>query len=807
MRHDLEEAIKLLREALKLCLFGHPHWSFALHQLALCLSYRYDSWGVVADLGEAITLRRAALDCLPPGHPHRGVILYNLARVLWTKFQKQADLPGLHGASSRHRVWSRSIADTPYSLFKLSLHLWHKFQKQAQLVDLDEAICLATHALELVLPAHPDYPVFFNQLALFIGERVQRLAQQSKSDEPVLLSRAVDNLGALANYFRDRFHQQRAIVDVKEAITLSRYALQFRPPGHPSRASSLHDLAQCLADQYRQQPVAADLDEAIALEQEALQLLSPGDSCYDISRRCLMDNLRLKISSQLTPNDSDVTLFDIKEVIRDVALETLKTMPARLLHTHTGSLCNRDMQISEFMSSQQYKQLLSSCATCDPAQQLELIRAEVSRYFQYVMLSHRWGAGEPLFRDVEGNPIYHMSTNGACGKLQAFCLVAWERGYLWAWSDTCCIDKDSSTELQEAIGSMFLWYRQSALTIVYLSDVPDTGSFVRSEWFRRGWTLQELLAPRSILFYTRTWSLYKSVTSLNHKADVAVLEELERATGIESRFLTNFSPGMEDARSRLQWASLRATTRPEDIAYSLFGIFNLYLPIMYGESAENALGRLLSEIISRSGDISVLDWVGEPSPFHSCFPAHLTSYKKLPSPPTRSIAEEPGTMLHAEQPVSPSLTLRMLYRSLTKLPLPRFLNRRLILPCIAYRVAAMLRRKTNPSTRSYTYKMMASGLRPLEITLPERLEDVTMSRSALLLARPWHSKLLSPFTNPYTTAEERLLFTLEQPFNALLLTELPHNEYRRIASPNFITAQAVDSDSILQSKVRILDIV
>lgn len=102
---------------------------------------------------------------------------------------------------------------------------------------------------------------------------------------------------------------------------------------------------------------------------------------------------------------------------------------------------------------------------------------------------------------------------------------------------------------------------------------------------------------------------------------------------------------------------------------------------------------------------------------------------------------------------------------------------------------------------------MASGLRPLEIALPERLEDVTMSRGALLLARPWHSKLLSPFTNPYTTAEERLLFTLEQPFNALLLTELPHNEYRRVASPNLITAQAVDSDSILQSKVRILDIV
>ncbi|KAI6028796.1 hypothetical protein F5J12DRAFT_715069, partial [Pisolithus orientalis] len=239
---------------------------------------------------------------------------------------------------------------------------------------------------------------------------------------------------------------------------------------------------------------------------------------------------------------------------------------------------------------------------------MKLIRTEVSRHFRFVMLSHRWGEGEPSLRNVDGHPIYGMSSNGGFGKLQAFCLVACERGYLWAWSDTCCIDKDSSAEVQEAIGSMFVWYRRSALTIVYLSDIPDTGSFGSSEWFGRGWTLQELLAPGNILFYTQSWSLYKNLTSSNHKNDATVLEELERVTGIESRSLTDFSPGMDDARSRLQWVSLRRTTRPEDIAYSLFGIFNLHLPILYGESAENALGRLLAKIISQSGDISVLDW-------------------------------------------------------------------------------------------------------------------------------------------------------------------------------------------------------
>ncbi|KIO09071.1 hypothetical protein M404DRAFT_91185, partial [Pisolithus tinctorius Marx 270] len=293
-------------------------------------------------------------------------------------------------------------------------------------------------------------------------------------------------------------------------------------------------------------------------------------------------------------------------------------MPTRLLHTHTGALCNRHAQLTQFMSSQQYKRLVLLCTTCGPDQRMELVHMAILKYFQYVTLSHRWGEDEPSLRDIEGHLIYDMSAKEGFKKLQAFCLVACQRDFLWAWSDTCCIDKDSSAELQEAIGSMFAWYRQSSLTIVYLSDVPDTGLLGNSEWFRRGWTLQELLAPQTVLFYTQSWSLYKNLTSSNHKADIVVLEELERATGIESWFLTHFSPGTDDARSRLQWASLRRTTQPEDIAYSLFGIFNLHLPVLYGELAGKALGCLLAEIISQSGDISVLDWVGEASQFHSC---------------------------------------------------------------------------------------------------------------------------------------------------------------------------------------------
>ncbi|KAI6114961.1 hypothetical protein EDD16DRAFT_1439955, partial [Pisolithus croceorrhizus] len=301
-------------------------------------------------------------------------------------------------------------------------------------------------------------------------------------------------------------------------------------------------------------------------------------------------------------------------------------IPLRLIHTPSGVLCNRDAQVSLFEGSPQYQRLLLFPSSLD-SQQLETeIKDAVSECFEFTMLSHIWGSGEPLLRDVEGRRIYSLGGTDGLAKLQRFCILALRRNRLWARTDTCCIDKDSSAELQEAIGSMFSWYRLSSLTIVYLSDVFDVGSFADSVWFRRGWTLQELLAPRTILFYMQDWSFYMNSDAANHKTDISLLRQLRRATGIAEQHLTNFYPGLDDVRSRLHWASRCRTTRPEDIAYSLFGIFKVHLPIFYGESAEHVLGRLLAEIIAGSGDVSVLDWVGEASTFNSCFPANLLPY-------------------------------------------------------------------------------------------------------------------------------------------------------------------------------------
>ncbi|KAI6123991.1 hypothetical protein EDD16DRAFT_1563755 [Pisolithus croceorrhizus] len=396
-----------------------------------------------------------------------------------------------------------------------------------------------------------------------------------------------------------------------------------------------------------------------------------------------------------------------------------------------------------------------------------------------------------MLHDIQGRALYDMPPSGGLKKLQKFCLTALKRGYLWAWSDTCCIDKTSSAKLQEAIGSMFGWYRRSHLTIVYLAD--------------NCWPL--ILC---ILFYTRNWSLHKNLESSNHKTDDAILEELTRATGIGSRFLTNFTPGVDDARSRLQWASSRRTTRPEDIAYSLFGIFNLHLPVLYGESVEFALGRLLGEVIFQSGDISILDWVGEASTFHSCFPARISSYRTLPLPPI-PLSEQ--SSVTSQRPAS-SNALRKLCRSLNKIPLPQFANRRLTLPCFSHRITLVRRTSADPLSSSYTYEIQAPGLQPLEITLPEELENVASLPGGLesatavpRIVRPWHSKSLGGSTKLDVAATEQLLVTLGRPFSALLLAELPRNEYKRIASSTLIAAHPIDITSIFQSKVRIFNIV
>ncbi|KAH7921214.1 hypothetical protein BV22DRAFT_998078, partial [Leucogyrophana mollusca] len=227
---------------------------------------------------------------------------------------------------------------------------------------------------------------------------------------------------------------------------------------------------------------------------------------------------------------------------------------------------------------------------------------------EYAMLSHRWEDEEPVYKDIKSD-IYSMKEPTGIKKLQSFCRTAEALGYQWAWSDTCCIDKKSSADLEESIASMFLWYRNSAITIVYLSDVASSSpnALRRSLWFTRGWTLQELLAPRVVQFYKADWTPFIEGQCFDHKSIDSILDILENATGVDRKFILNFNPGVDNARARLRWAYNRKTAKEEDIAYSLMGIFDIQIPVVYGEKAK-AFGRLLMEIVGRSGDVTLFDW-------------------------------------------------------------------------------------------------------------------------------------------------------------------------------------------------------
>lgn len=252
----------------------------------------------------------------------------------------------------------------------------------------------------------------------------------------------------------------------------------------------------------------------------------------------------------------------------------------------------------------------------------EAIRALVRRKLKYATFSHRWiERGEPTFRDIM------MSFQPAgYAKLVNFCKKAAEYGCSLAWSDTCCINKDSSTELEEAIRSMFKWYRDAHVCIAYLAEATSIDDLDNDVWFTRGWTLQELLAPRTMKFYGKGWVPLSN--SVNDKQDTHMLDALSRATGIPHHDLRYFRPGTRNVHEKMMWAANRTTTRVEDIAYCLIGLFDVSLTIAYGEG-QRAFYRLMEAIIDRCGEWEIMAWAGRPSADSAALPESPRCYRAL----------------------------------------------------------------------------------------------------------------------------------------------------------------------------------
>ena len=225
----------------------------------------------------------------------------------------------------------------------------------------------------------------------------------------------------------------------------------------------------------------------------------------------------------------------------------------------------------------------------------------------YAILSHVWGEGEVTYQDMQASRS-QVAGKAGFSKIWQTCGKALKESLEYAWVDTCCIDKSSSAELTEAINSMFRWYQEAKTCYVYLADVPTRwdpvfkSAFTSSRWFTRGWTLQELLAPRDVRFYSMDW------TFLGTKIELC--DEISKITTISPSFLRGTDIRHASVAKRMSWASERKTTRAEDTSYCLLGIFGVHMPMLYGEG-ENAFRRLQEEIIKVSNDQSLFAWGGE----------------------------------------------------------------------------------------------------------------------------------------------------------------------------------------------------
>ncbi|MDI1493158.1 MAG: hypothetical protein OHK93_004945 [Ramalina farinacea] len=216
---------------------------------------------------------------------------------------------------------------------------------------------------------------------------------------------------------------------------------------------------------------------------------------------------------------------------------------------------------------------------------------------RYAILSHTWGHNEVSFANIEDGTAHKKN---AYNKILGACSQARVDEHQWLWIDTCCIDKKSSAELSEAINSMYAWYENAAVCYAYLSDVQINTFVMNSRWFTRGWTLQELLAPQHVRFYSREWL----VIGTKH----GLAQTIAKITDIDEQILTgSMSIHAASTARKMSWASERATTRIEDMAYCLMGIFDVNMPLLYGEG-DKAFIRLQEEIMKTSDDQSLFAW-------------------------------------------------------------------------------------------------------------------------------------------------------------------------------------------------------
>ena len=470
-------------------------------------------------------------------------------------------------------------------------------------------------------------------------------------------------------------------------------------------------------------------------------------------------------------------------------------MPRVLIDITTGHLYDKRQQAEAFEELPIYYELVSSMTTeLDSAR----IWTVVKKFYRYVMLSHRWEQKEPTFQLVGTTSISGLAASPANSKLQRFCKLVRSLHFKWAWSDTCCVDQLDKVVQQESLVAMFRWYRGSSLTVVHLLGVSSQsqhfGCLWRSIWNTRGWTYQEYVASEVVQFYTEDWKPYLDLDIFNHKESPLILLEMERAMNFATEELATLRPGLGRVREKLYLASMRQTTREEDIAYSLFGIFNIAIPVIYGEGTQ-AVGRLLEHVLTGSRDITILAWTGTSGSYNSCLPADLTVYNHIVPPhiPQPLETGEMDNIVMVLRSSLPDLSLATtLHNHVNGLHSPSIGASRLQLSGIVFPVSEFIRTSgPDPAAKLYTYHVSMPTFGDIKIKTAEDLSEM----KDLYLVHPWIRPLLDQeFSHgaealDKTTQALRFVARLRQPFGALLFESVARVEYRRVASDSLIMLQ------------------
>ena len=316
-------------------------------------------------------------------------------------------------------------------------------------------------------------------------------------------------------------------------------------------------------------------------------------------------------------HDQNILVNRIQEELHRYVFNEL---PIHLIHLQSAQLCDRQTVLQQILPTfsaltvQDLPQGLRD-SLLNPIPSLSdtaNIHRFIRRRLRYAVLSDQWGEPEPPYGAVPG-PANTEQRPGYYD-VAMFCDIARGHDMEYAWVDSCCIDKASDAELNRSIRSMYGWYANSSICIAHLADATSVDDLDQDSWFRRGWTLMQLLAPEKLKFYDNDWAPLTEYS--NDKEPPDVLAAIRDATSILPQELQQFDPKALDTyqiSKRMRWAANRRTTLAEDRAYSLMGVFGVVMDVAYGEGGLLAFSRLFREIVHFSNSPEAVNWVGSPA--------------------------------------------------------------------------------------------------------------------------------------------------------------------------------------------------